>query len=63
MYAFHRWDEITQDNEPGSTLPAGMSRRGIVPGDVMLALHGAGAGLKPQSHCHPDDQIAICQTA
>ena len=59
MSAFHRWDEIPQDDEPGPTLPAGMSRRGIVLGDVMLALHGAGAGLRPQPHAHPNDQIAI----
>jgi glyoxylate utilization-related uncharacterized protein len=57
--AFHRWNEIPQDNEPGPTLPAGMSRRGIVFGDVMLALHGAGAGLEPPAHTHPNDQIAI----
>ena len=30
MSFFHKWDEITQDTEPGATLPAGMSRRGIV---------------------------------
>jgi oxalate decarboxylase/phosphoglucose isomerase-like protein (cupin superfamily) len=59
MSAFHRWDEITEDTAPGPTLPAGMSRRGIVLGDVMLALHGAGAGLKPPAHTHPNDQIAI----
>jgi quercetin dioxygenase-like cupin family protein len=59
MSAFHRWDDITQDNEPGPTLPAGMSRRGLVLGDVMLALHGAAAGLKAQPHTHPNDQIAI----
>jgi mannose-6-phosphate isomerase-like protein (cupin superfamily) len=56
---FHKWDEITQDKEPGPTLPAGMSRRGIMLGDVMLALHGAVAGLKAEPHSHPNDQIAI----
>jgi unsaturated pyranuronate lyase len=56
---FHKWDEITQDKEAGPTLPAGMSRQGIVLGDVMLALHVAVAGLKPEPHAHPNDQIAI----
>ena len=59
MSAFHRWSEIPQDNEPGPTLPSGMTRRGIVLGDVMLALHGAAAGLEPAPHTHPNDQIAI----
>jgi mannose-6-phosphate isomerase-like protein (cupin superfamily) len=56
---FHKWDEVTQDEVPGPTLPAGMTRRGIMLGDVMLALHGANAGLKPEPHTHPNDQIAI----
>jgi gentisate 1,2-dioxygenase len=59
MSFFHKWDEITQDTQPGPTLPAGMSRRGIVLGDVMLGLHGAVAGLKALPHAHPNDQIAI----
>jgi len=59
MSFFHKWDEITQDTEPGPTLPAGMSRRGIVLGDVMLGLHGAAAGLRAEPHSHPNDQIAI----
>ena len=59
MSHFHKWDEIVQDNEPGPTLPAGMSRRGIILGDVMLGLHGAVAGLKAEPHTHPNDQIAI----
>lgn len=59
MSFFHKWDEITQDEEPGPTLPAGMTRRGIILGDVMLGLHGAIAGLKAEPHSHPNDQIAI----
>jgi mannose-6-phosphate isomerase-like protein (cupin superfamily) len=59
MSHFHKWDEVPQDAEAGPTLPAGMTRRGIVLGDVMLALHGAVAGLKAEPHSHPNDQIAI----
>jgi gentisate 1,2-dioxygenase len=59
MSHFHKWDEITQDNEPGPTLPAGMSRRGIILGDVMLGLHGAIAGIRAEPHTHPNDQICI----
>ena len=59
MSFFHRWDEITQDTQPGATLPAGMSRRGIILGDVMLGLHGAVAGIKAEPHAHPNDQICI----
>ncbi len=56
---FFRWSEITEDSEPGPTLPAGMTRRGIVLGDLMLGLHGAVAGLRAQPHSRPNDQIAI----
>lgn len=59
MSHFHIWDEITQDKEAGPTLPAGMTRRGIILGDLMLGLHGAVAGLKAEPHTHPNDQIAI----
>jgi len=59
MSHFHKWDDITQDKESGPTLPAGMSRRGIILGDVMLALHGAAAGISAEPHTHPNDQIAI----
>jgi gentisate 1,2-dioxygenase len=59
MSHFHKWDDVTQDTEPGPTLPAGMSRRGIILGDVMLALHGAAAGISAEPHTHPNDQIAI----
>jgi mannose-6-phosphate isomerase-like protein (cupin superfamily) len=59
MSHFHNWNEIIQDNEPGSTLPAGMSRKGIILGDVMLGLHGAVAGIRAEPHTHPNDQIAI----
>lgn len=59
MSFFFRWNEIAEDNTPGPTLPAGMTRRGIVLGDVMLALHGAVAGLEAEPHTHPNDQIAV----
>ena len=59
MSHFHKWNEIYQDTEPGPTLPEGMTRRGIVLGDVMLGYHGAVAGIKSKPHTHPNDQIAI----
>jgi mannose-6-phosphate isomerase-like protein (cupin superfamily) len=59
MSHFHKWDEITEDHQAGPTLPAGMTRRGIILGDLMLGLHGAVAGLKAEPHTHPNDQIAI----
>jgi quercetin dioxygenase-like cupin family protein len=59
MTFFFRWDDITEDREPGPTLPAGMTRRGVVVGDLMVALHSAVAGLRPQPHAHPNDQICI----
>jgi quercetin dioxygenase-like cupin family protein len=59
MRFFYRWNEIDEDSAPGSTLPEGMTRRGVVLGDTMLALHSAKAGLEPQPHSHPNDQIAI----
>ncbi|MBK8688318.1 MAG: cupin domain-containing protein [Betaproteobacteria bacterium] len=59
MSHFHRWNEIIEDDEPGPTLPAGMTRRGIVLGDLMLGLHGAVAGLKALPHSHPNDQVCI----
>ena len=59
MSFFHKWDEIIQDNEPGPTLPSGMTRRGVILGDLMLGLHGAVAGLKAEPHSHPNDQISI----
>lgn len=59
MSHFHKWDEIIEDDEPGPTLPAGMTRRGIILGDLMLGLHGAVAGLKAEPHAHPNDQVCI----
>ena len=41
MSPFFSWMDILKDQEAGSTLPLGMSRRGVVLGDVMLALHEA----------------------
>jgi quercetin dioxygenase-like cupin family protein len=59
MSHFYKWNEIFQDTEPGPTLPEGMSRRGVILGDVMLGYHGADAGIKAKPHTHPNDQIAI----
>jgi mannose-6-phosphate isomerase-like protein (cupin superfamily) len=57
MAPFHNWIDIVKDFEPGPTLPAGMSRRGIVLGEVMLALHEAVPSLKGTPHRHPSAQI------
>ena len=57
MATFHNWTDIAKDFEPGPTLPAGMSRRGIVLGGVMLALHEALPNLKGIPHRHPSGQI------
>lgn len=59
MSFFHKWDDITQDNEAGPTLPPGMTRRGVILGDLMLGLHGAVAGIRAEPHSHPNDQISI----
>jgi mannose-6-phosphate isomerase-like protein (cupin superfamily) len=55
--SFHRWLELAKDVEPGKTLPAGMSRRGIVLGDSMLALHEAFPDLKCNPHTHASSQM------
>ena len=57
MSPFFNWTEILKDQEAGSTLPLGMSRRGVVLGDVMLALHEAVPNLKGTPHRHPSAQI------
>ena len=57
MAPFFNWMDIVKDMDPGHTLPAGMSRRGIVLGEVMLALHEALPGLKGTPHRHPSAQI------
>ena len=57
MVPFFNWTDIVKDMEPGSTLPAGMSRRGIILGEVMLALHEAVPNLKATPHRHPSAQI------
>ncbi|HSM24319.1 MAG TPA: cupin domain-containing protein [Anaerolineaceae bacterium] len=54
---FFKWSEIIKDVEPGTTLPAGMSRQGIVLGDTMLALHEAFPNLKCNPHVHASSQI------
>ena len=57
MAPFFNWTDIVKDMEPGPTLPAGMSRRGIILGEVMLALHEAVPNLKGTPHRHPSAQI------
>jgi len=57
MSPFFNWNEILKDMDPGSTLPAGMSRRGITLGEVMLGLHEALPNLKGTPHRHPSSQI------
>lgn len=57
MASFFNWMDILKDLEPGPTLPSGMSRRGIVLGEVMLALHEAVPCLKGTPHRHPSAQI------
>ena len=59
MSHFHSWDEVIEDREAGPTLPGGMTRKGVILGNLMLALHGAEAGLRAKPHTHPNDQIAI----
>jgi quercetin dioxygenase-like cupin family protein len=58
MTPFYNWMDIVKDMEPGATLPAGMSRRGIVLGEVMIALHEALPNLKGTPHRHPSAQIS-----
>ncbi len=55
---FFRWSDAIKDVRPGPTLPAGMSRRAVVQGDFMLALHEAFPDLKCQPHAHPSSQIS-----
>jgi mannose-6-phosphate isomerase-like protein (cupin superfamily) len=56
---FYRWSDILKDVQPGSTLPAGMSRRGIIIGDLMVCAHEAFPDLKCKPHTHPSAQLAI----
>ena len=56
MSPFFNWMDIVKDLEAGPTLPLGMSRRGIVLGEVMLALHEALPNLKGTPHRHPSAQ-------
>jgi len=57
MPPFFNWADILKDQKAGPTLPLGMTRRGIVLGDVMLALHEAVPKLKGTPHRHPSAQI------
>lgn len=54
---FYTWKIIPKDVEPGSTLPAGMSRQAVTLGQVMLAVHEAFPNLKCQPHRHESAQI------
>ena len=56
---FYRWTDIIKDVQPGPTLPAGMSRRGIIVGDLMVCAHEAFPDLKPKPHSHPSAQLVI----
>ncbi len=56
--AFYNWLELVKDVEPGKTLPAGMSRRAVILGDSMLALHEAFPDLKCKPHLHASSQIS-----
>jgi len=58
MAPFFNWMDIVKDLEPGRTLPLRMSRRGIVLGELMLALHEAVPSLKGTPHHHPSAQIS-----
>ena len=55
--AFYHWQQLTKDVEPGRTLPAGMSRRAVILGEAMLALHEAFPDLKCEPHSHASSQI------
>ena len=56
---FYRWKDIVKDVQPGETLPAGMSRRGIIVGDTMVCLHEAFPDLKCKPHSHPSTQLVL----
>lgn len=56
--AFYRWTDLFKDVEPGPTLPAGMSRRAVILGDSMLALHEAFPDLQCKPHTHPSSQVS-----
>ena len=55
---FFNWLELVKDVEPGKTLPAGMSRRAVILGDSMLALHEAFPDLACKPHRHFSSQIS-----
>ena len=55
---FFNWLELVKDVEPGKTLPAGMSRRAVILGDSMVALHEAFPDLKCKPHVHASAQVS-----
>ncbi len=54
---FYTWLDIFRDAVPNSTLPPGMTRRCVTPGNVMLALHEALPHLQTEDHTHESSQI------
>jgi mannose-6-phosphate isomerase-like protein (cupin superfamily) len=56
---FYRWVDLSKDVDSGETLPAGMSRRGIVLGEMMPCMHEALPDLQPPAHSHPNAQLVI----
>ena len=55
---FFNWLELVKDVEPGKNLPAGMSRRAVILGDSMVALHEAFPDLKCKPHVHASAQVS-----
>ncbi len=55
---FYRWSDVLKDVHPGRTLPAGMSRRAVVTGENMVALHEALPDLKCKPHTHASTQVS-----
>lgn len=55
---FFRWPDIPKDVQPGPTLPAGMSRRAVMTGDNMVALHEALPNLECKPHVHNSSQLS-----
>lgn len=55
---FFHWSAIPKDVQPGPTLPAGMSRRAVIVGKDMVALHEALPNLKCKPHAHASSQLS-----